>query len=45
LADVSGCLLRHAFGGRGKIATDWLKVWQQIERQGSSTEVGPDEGD
>ncbi len=28
-----------------QIATDWLGVWTQIERQASATPVGPDEGD
>jgi hypothetical protein len=28
-----------------QIATDWLKVWKQIEAQGSSTELGQDEGE
>jgi hypothetical protein len=28
-----------------QIATDWIKVWEQIEGQASATPVGPDEGD
>jgi hypothetical protein len=28
-----------------QIATDWLRVWTQIEGQASATPVGPDEGE
>jgi hypothetical protein len=28
-----------------QIATDWLRVWTQIEGQASATPLGPDEGD
>ena len=27
------------------IATDWIAVWKQIERQASTMDVGPDEGE
>jgi hypothetical protein len=28
-----------------QIATDWLRVWTQIEGQASTTPVGADDGD
>jgi hypothetical protein len=28
-----------------QIATDWLRVWTQIEGHASATPVGPDEGE
>jgi hypothetical protein len=28
-----------------QIATDWIKVWKQIEGQASTTDLGPSEGD
>jgi hypothetical protein len=49
--EVENCLHKQVCSGairidaaQNVIARDWIKVWEQIERQASATPVGRDEG-